>query len=225
MASAQRVPPNPGYGASFVFTRIRYGGGGAGFFRGGARWSHDYPRADAHLSSLLAELTAIDAETRGTNVLEIGDPELFKYPVAYISEPGWWEMSDAQATELRAYVLKGGFLIFDDFENRQFDNMAYQLKRALPEYDPVRIDIDHEIFHSFFSMEDIYFPHPLVNVIPVYYGLFEENDPTKRMLAIINHNNDIAEYWEFSATGMFPVDFTNDAYKLGINYITYAMTH
>ena len=64
-----------------------------------------------------------------------------------------------------------------------------------------------------------------MNVIPVYYALFEDNDPRKRMLAIINHNNDIAEYWEWSAESWFPVDITNDAYKLGINYITYAMTH
>ena len=221
----QGLPANPGYGAGFIFTRIRYGGSGFGFRRGGARWSHDYPRADSNLSMLLTELTTIDAETGGTNVLEIGDPELFKYPVAYISEPGFWDMTDRQAVVLREYVLKGGFLIFDDFERRQLDNTLYQLARALPEYEPVHIDIDHPIFHSFFSMEDIYFPHPLVNVIPVYYALFEENDPQKRMLAIINHNNDIAEYWEWSAESWFPIDITNDAYKLGINYITYAMTH
>ena len=223
--SVQRFPANPGYGAGFIFTRIRYGGSGFGFRRGGSSWSLDYPRADSNLSLLLTELTTIDAETGGTNVLEIGDPELFKYPVAYISEPGFWDMTDRQAVVLRQYVLKGGFLILDDFERRQLDNALHQLARALPEYEPIHIDIDHPIFHSFFSMEDIYFPHPLVNVIPVYYALFEDNDPRKRMLAIINHNNDIAEYWEWSAESWFPVDITNDAYKLGINYITYAMTH
>jgi hypothetical protein len=225
---AQRVPVNPGYGASFVFTRIRYHSAysrGRGRRGGGSAWSHDYPRADWHLSTLLTELTFIRAETDGTNVLELDDPELFKYPVAYISEPGDWGMTDEQAERLREYVLKGGFLIFDDFEGRQFENMAEQLRRALPEYTPVQIGIDHPIFHSFFSMEDIYFPHPLVNVTPIYWGLFEDNDPEKRMLAIINHNNDIAEYWEWSADGWFPVDITNDAYKLGINYITFAMTH
>jgi hypothetical protein len=224
---ASQAAGNPAYGESgFVFTRIRYdGGGGRGYRRGGGQWAHDYPRADRHLSQLLAELTFIDAETRGTNVLELDDPELFRYPVAYISEPGFWDMSDAQAALLRAYVLKGGFLILDDFEGRQLENALYQLSRALPELRPIRIEVDHPIFQSFFAMKEIYFPHPLVNVDPVYLGLFEENDPTKRMVAIINHNNDIAEYWEWSAEGWFPVDITNDAYKLGINYITYAMTH
>ena len=74
-------------------------------------------------------------------------------------------------------------------------------------------------------MKTIYFPHPLVNVMPTYYGLFEDNDPTQRMLAIINYNNDIAEYWEWSDTGFLPIDFTNEAYKLGVNYIVYALTH
>ena len=54
--------------------------------------------------------------------------------------------------------------------------------------------------------------------------LFEENDPTKRMLLIANFNNDLSEYWEFSDQGMFPIDLSNEAYKLGINYIVYALT-
>ena len=217
---------NPGYGGKFVFTRIRYGSAmSAGFRRGGAWWAHDYPRADHHLSRLLKELTSIEAEVDGTNVYVLDDPDLFKYPVAYISEPGFWTMSDSEAANLRAYVLKGGFLIFDDFENEQWINLEAQLRRVFPEYRPILIDIEHPIFHSFFSLEAIYFPHPLVNVTPSYYGLFEHNDPTQRMLAIINYNNDIAEYWEWSDTGWLPIDFTNEAYKLGVNYIIYALTH
>ncbi len=65
--------------------------------RGGAAWAHDYPRADSNLSTLIAELTTIDTETDGTNVFDLDDPELFKYPIAYISEPGFWDMTDGQA--------------------------------------------------------------------------------------------------------------------------------
>jgi hypothetical protein len=123
------------------------------------------------------------------------------------------------------YVLKGGFLIFDDFENEECYNLEAQLERVLPEYRPIEIDVSHPVFHAFFDMETIYFPHPLVNVTPSYYGLFENNDPTKRMLAIVNYNNDIAEYWEWSDTGWLPIDITNEAYKLGVNYVIYALTH
>jgi hypothetical protein len=103
--------------------------------------------------------------------------------------------------------------------------MAHQMGRVLPELRFVRIDVSHPIFHSFFDMKTIDFPHPLVNVMPTYYAMFEHNDPTRRIVALANYNNDLAEYWEWSATGMFPVDFTNEAYKLGVNYIVYGMTH
>jgi hypothetical protein len=218
---------NPEYRARFVFTRIRYGQSDlAGAFRwGGSRWSHDYPRADQHLSRLLSELTTIRVELTGTNVLELNDPELFQHPVAYISEPGFWTMSDTEAVLLREYVLKGGFLIFDDFENEQWDNLEAQLLRVLPELRPIAIDVRHPIFHSFFDMESIDFPHPMVDVMPTYYGVFENNDPSGRMLAIVNYNNDIAEYWEWSDSGWLPIDITNEAYKLGVNYMIYALTH
>ena len=214
---------NPAYTGDFVFTRIRYGDGG-GWGRGGA-WRHDYPRADRHLSRLLDELTAMSVELDGTNVFDLDDPRLFRFPIAYISEPGFWGMSDMQAERLREYVLKGGFLILDDFEGNQLDHALAQLARVLPECRPIPIDISHPIFHSFFEMETIDFPHPTVPVMTNYLALFEDNDPSGRMIAIINHNADIAEYWEWSDSGWLPVDLTNEAYKLGINYIVYAALH
>ena len=46
-----------------------------------------------------------------------------------------------------------------------------------------------------------------------------------RMLALANWNNDLGDYWEWSAEGLYGTDPTNDAYRLGVNYIVYAMTH
>jgi hypothetical protein len=226
--SPESPEENPDYKGQFVFTRIRYASGLAGGFRrGGSRWSHDYPRADQHLSRLLQELTTVEVELEGTNVFELDDAELFRHPVAYISEPGFWTMSEGEARSVREYVLKGGFLIFDDFELDDWYNLEMQLQRVLPEYRPIELDASHPIFHSFFDMkrETIYIPHPYVNVTPIYYGLFEDNDPSQRMMAIVNYNNDIAEYWEWSDTGWLPIDITNDAYKLGVNYMIYALTH
>ena len=33
------------------------------------------------------------------------------------------------------------------------------------------------------------------------------------------------DFWEFSATGFRPIDESNEAYKLGVNYIIYGLTH
>ena len=191
----------------------------------GSRWSHDYPRADLHLSRLLSELTTIDTRTETTLVLTLDDPELFRHPIIYISEPGFWGMSETEAQNFGRYIQKGGFLIFDDFEQEQWHNFEAQMRRVLPSVQFVELDVSHPIFQSFYGMETIDFPHPLVDVMPTYYGIYDTNDPDARMIGIVNYNNDVAEYWEWSDTGWLPIDITNEAYKLGINYIIFAMTH
>lgn len=220
-------PPSTAPGATrphqFTFTRIRYGGSGRGFRN--SSWAHDYPRGDEHLSKILDYLTLIDTNLEHTNVFDLDDPDLHNFPIAYVSEPGFWTMTEAEALGLRAYVQKGGFLIFDDFEAEQWHNFEQQMRRALPELRAIEIDVSHPIFHSFFELKRLDVPHPLVRVTPVYYGYFENNDPRDRMVAIVNYNNDLAEYWEFSDTGMFALDFTNDAYKLAVNYVIYGLTH
>jgi hypothetical protein len=212
------------YNGRFTFTRLMYGGHGFGR-RDGGSWSHDYPDADLNIPEILEFMTSINVTTGASNVFTLDDPRLFQHPMLYISEPGFWSITDSEAANLRDYVLKGGFLIFDDFEGSQLRNMVAQVERALPGFELIEIGPEHEIFDSFFRVENIYIPHPLVDVTPVYYGIFENNDPSMRMLAIVNHNSDLAEYWEFAASGYFPVDITNEAYKLGVNYIVYAMTH
>jgi hypothetical protein len=211
------------YNGDFTFTRIRYGGGGRR--RGGAAWAHDYPRADQHLPKILEYVSTIPINVGGSNVLDLDDPEIFRAPLIYLSEPGFWEMTDAEARGLRAYLLKGGFLILDDFENEQWYNMEEQLQRAMPELRLIEIGAGHPIFSSFFTLADIYVPHPLVRVTPRYFALFEDNDPKGRMLALVNYNADLAEYWEWSDTGMLPIDLSNEAYKLGVNYIFWGLTH
>jgi hypothetical protein len=210
------------YDGRFTFTRIRYGGWG----RGGGSWAHDYPRADEHLPRIVAELTTMQPRVGSSNVFDLEDDGIFHNPVIYVSEPGFWAITDAGAANLRGHLLKGGFLIFDDFEGEsQWDNMARQMARVLPEYRWTEIDVTHPIFHAFFEMKRIDFPHPLVNVIPTYFAMFDDNDPSQRIMVLANYNNDLAEYWEWSATGMFPIANTNEAYKLGVNYVIYAMTH
>ena len=216
---------NPAYDGRFVFTRIRYGGRGFGFFGGGS-WNHDYPAADFYISDALDTLTRMRVNPASTNVLELEDPRIFDNPILYISEPGYWRISDKGAQNLRLHLLKGGLVIFDDFEHQnEFDNMAAQMARALPERRWIKIDIRHPIFHSLFDLKKLDVPHPSVDVEPDYRALFVNDDPNDRMLALANHNCDIAEYWEWSADERFPVDVTSGAYELGVNYIIYGMTH
>lgn len=212
---------NPPYDGRFTFTRIRFGGG---FGRGAGAWSHDYPDADRNLPLILKELTSIPTNVEASNILGLEDPEIFRNPILYIWEPGFWRISDEAAANLRAYMLKGGLVIFDDFEAQQWINFEAQFRRALPEAEFVPLEMSHPVYHSFFDMDTINLPHPSVNVTPGFYGVHEGNDPSRRLMAIVNHNSDIAEYWEWSGRGYFPVDTTNDAYKIGVNYMVYGLT-
>lgn len=226
------VPPgfhgNVPYDGRFTFVRIKYRGV-SHFTDEGPGWSHDYPRADVHLMKLMRELTSLhpfveQGAIQGGNVLAMDDPEIFKFPVAYLSEPGGWSPGDAEITGLRNYLLKGGFLIVDDFGRSDIYRLNEILQRALPKAQLVRLDASHPIFDSFFKIgldviTDTYYGEP------AYLGVFQDNDPKKRLIAIVNYNNDIGEYWEFSDMGFNPVPITNEAYKLGINYLVYALTH
>jgi hypothetical protein len=227
-AAAQPIAPNAPYDGRFTFARVRFTprGGGMDFYgRSDPKWIHDYPTAETHLAQILVELTMIRPYMSGGNVLTLDDPELFKYPIAYLCEPGFWSPTEAEAAAMRAYLEKGGFVIFDDFFGRHWENFEASMQRVLPQGRLVRLDESHPIFDAFFHVE-----HPASRALdrrgsPEFWGVFEDNDPGKRLLAIANFNNDIGESWEWSDTGAMPVDVTSVAYKLGINYLIYGMTH
>lgn len=218
---------NIGYDGRLAFVRLRYATGFSGFGRrGGDReppWAHDYPTSDIHMMKILDELTAVGPHADGSNIYSLDDPELMNHPIAYMSEPGSWSMSDEEAKGLRAYLLKGGFIIFDDFRRQDWWNLEEQMKRVLPDAHFVQLDGTHPIFNSFFEIKDLEFLQSY-NGQPTYWGIFEDNDPKKRLIAIANRDNDLGEYWEYSDTGTDPVDFSNEAYKFGVNYFIYGLT-
>ncbi len=215
------------YDGRFTFARVyfesRIGGGFAG-----PPWSHDYPTAERNFAHIIEEISTLEPYLDGGRVVALDDPDLFLFPLAYVSEPGYWTPTEKEVAGLRAYLLKGGFVIFDDFGGPDWINFRTQMERVLPELVPIPLDGSEAIFHSFFEIE----PSTMSLLSyrgngrpPQYFGYFENNDPTGRMLAIANYDNDVGEFWEFSATGRFPVDLSNEAYKLGVNYVMYALTH
>ena len=219
----QLQPTAVEYDSRFAFTRIRYG------TRVGVNggWEHDYPAADRNLAAILDYITNIPVHLDDSNILDLDDPRIFENPVIYMSEPGGWTTDEAEAANLRAYLLKGGFIMFDDFDgDAEWRNLARQMKVVLPEHDFIELDVSHPIFQSFYSLKTLDIPHPMLRGIePVFRGLFDDNRPSGRMMAIANWNNDIGDYWEWSAEGLYGDAPTADAYRLGVDYLVYAMTH
>src|SRR5690606_6713958 len=108
---------------------------------------------------------------------------LFSYPIAYMSEPGCWIVTDEEAALLRAYLLKGGFIIFDDFQGYDMENLREQMRRVLPYGQWVELAPTHPIFNSFFEIKNFQLGWYGYGR-ETYYGLFEDNDPNKRLMAI-----------------------------------------
>jgi hypothetical protein len=216
------------YDGRFTFVRLRWKSDLAFARRGwSTAWDHDYPRAEQHLSQIVDELTGLDIRMDGSLILTLDDPQLFKYPIAFMWEPGFWNLTDREAESFRAYLLKGGFAVFEDFDGpQQWNNFEAQMRRVLPDGRFVKLDEDNLIFDAFFKIQDINaIVHPMSRIRPSYYGVFEDNDPSKRLMVVANFDNDVPEYWEWSGEGLFPFDASNEAYKLGVNYLIYGLTH
>jgi hypothetical protein len=234
-----RVPPihNIPYDGRFTFVRVKYDTAPGGYWAGGRpSWVHGYPIAERNLMRIMNDMTYLDPHLDEINVLTLDDPELFRYPIAYIIEVGWWTLTDSEAAALRAYIDKGGFVIVDDFkvlgwrgmDSGGWEPFAANMNRVFPGVRFFDMDMSHPIFHSFFEITNEKldnFPQAYNSGRPVFRGVFQDNDPTKRLLMIVNYNTDVSQFWEWSGRGFRPVDDTNEAYKLGVNYLMYGMAH
>ena len=224
---------NAVYDGRLTFARLRFVSPPAGYYyRGLPAWAHGYPRAERNLMRIIDEISALHPHVHESNVFTWDDPALNKCPIAYMTEAGFWTLTDAEAAACRAYLQKGGFVIFDDFRDDQFRggggwaHFESNMRRVIPEARFLDLDPSHRIFHSFFEINSFdIIPQDYDAGRPTLRGLFEDNDPHKHLMAMVNFNTDISNYWEFSGTGVRPVAESNEAYKLGVNYVMYAMTH
>jgi hypothetical protein len=226
------VLPNSKYDGRFTFVRIKYETAEGGYwYRGLPAWAHGYPVAEQKLMKIMNEISDLGARDE-INVLALDDPELMKYPVAYIIEVSWWTLTDREAAALRAYMQKGGFVIVDDFKRTgDFGSAGWEpfetnMQRVLPGVRFFDMETSHPIFHSFFEIDSLdNFPQAYNAGRPIFRGVYEDNDPHKRLEMIVNYNTDISQFWEWSGRGLRPFNDTNEAYKLGVNYLIYGMTH
>ena len=236
---------NPGFRNDPVIEKIPYDGrftlvrlsfttnSPAGYYyRGLPAWAHGYPNAEQNLMRIVSEISALHPLLNRSTVIAPDDPQLFKYPVAYIAEADYWGMNDKEVECIRAYLKKGGFIIFDDFRDDGRDGyqgwatFSNMMKRILPESRIVDLTPANPIFHSFFDINSFdIFPQYYDRSRPIFRGIYQDNDPKKRLMVMINFNTDVSNFWEFSATGFQPVEASNEAYKMGVNFIVYALTH
>lgn len=214
----------------FTFLRLKYAGG---YWRGGS-WATDYPKADLQFLYGLRKLTDFTFISSENRALAILSPELFNYPFVYAVEVGYMQLSDEEAAHLREYLMRGGFLVVDDFHGTaEWRNFYTQIKKVFPEYEPEEVPLSDPIFHCYYDIEELIQVPGLQYLYTGrtwekggyqarYMGIRHENG---RLMVMINHNVDLGDAWEWAEVEEYPREYANLAFKLGINYIIYAMTH
>jgi hypothetical protein len=225
----QNIP----YDGRFTFARLSYTTNSPEgyYYRGLPAWAHGYDLAERNLMQILNSLSTVRPRLETGVVYSLDDPQLFKYPLTYMTEAGYWGLTDKEALAFRKYLLKGGFVIFDDFRDDfrgggGYANFAANMKRILPDARIVDLTPKDPIFHSFYEINSFdIVPMAYGRGRPLFQGIYLDNDPGKRLVAMINFNEDVSNFWEFSGQGFYPVDESNEGYKLGINYLIYAMSH
>jgi hypothetical protein len=218
----------------FTFVRTIYNSAFDG--RRGGSWAVDYPEADYHFIMGVRDWSGsnlnIAAEPKQ---LEILDEKLFDFPLIYFVEPGYLELSQEEASRLREYIDRGGFLFLDDFwGDYEWDNVQEQMRKIFPEYKIVDLPPDHTIFHCYFDINEVVqvpgigswlgrgVTHEKGGIIPHYMGI---QDKDGRVVVFVARNCDLGDAWEWIDDARYPLKYGLAAYKVGINVIIYAMSH
>lgn len=214
-----------------VFARLIYNGRIRGYYK---NWYTDYPKADRQLIMGIKRLTNLEIEEHEVAV-PIIDPDLFKYPFLYTSEPGQMVLSDQDAAILREYLARGGFWVLDDFWGSfEWNNLENQMRKILPGSEIKDIPPDHPIFHVFFDVNKVMQVPSLAYVfnggITWEQDGFEGKckgvfDDEGRLLVVINHNTDLGDAYEWMDDPKYPYQFSSYAYRVAINFMLYALSH
>lgn len=221
---------------------IGYPGGFPGY------WTMDYPRSDRHLLQGVRRLTRIDTRSVEQVVSLDGTDEIYNWPVAYAVEVGHWDLPEDQAAQLRDYLLRGGFLMVDDFHGselwedssqpfglNEWQTFTTSLSRVFPDRRVEDIPDGDPIFHTIYDLNDR-FQVPGEQYLQT--GLTYEKGPSGktphwrcirddkgRIMVAICHNMDLGDAWEWSDDPRYPEKWASLAYRIAMNYFTYDLTH
>ena len=221
----------------FAFARLRYrserDGGRGGFrFRGGSRWGIDANKSDRQFLAGLRRLTRVNARSV-EQIVDIDSDEIYNWPFLYAVGIGDWRLSAEQAGRMRKYFDRGGFFVVDDFHNEnEWASFMEGMRQIYPECEAVELRDGDAILHTVFDLQER-FRVPGLNVVhgdQIERNGFEPHfrailDDKGRVIVGIFFNMDLGDAWEWADDPEYPEAFASLAYRIGINYIVYSMTH
>ena len=160
----------------FQFVRLaysanRYGRGGGWGRR--QRWETDFPDAEEHFTRGVERLTRIDV-AEYDRILTPLDDNIFDYPWIYAVEVGYWYLNDDEAAHMRDYLLRGGFLMVDDFHGSwEWAAFVASMEKVFPDRPIIDIPESDEAFHVHYDLDHrIQIPSRMF----IYSGVTYEKD-------------------------------------------------
>jgi Domain of unknown function (DUF4159) len=219
----------------FQFVRLAYSSNSYGSGGWGRRqmWQTDWPDAEQHFSRGIDRLTRV-AVADQARILTPSAADIFDYPWIYAVEVGYWYLDAGEAAHIREYLLRGGFLMVDDFHTQwEWSAFVASMERVFPDRPIVEIQADDEVFHVVYDLDQsVQIPSRMViysgvtwerdGYTPHWRGIYDDEG---RLMVVINFNMDIGDAWEHADWPDYPENMTALAYRFGINYLIYAMTH
>ena len=229
------TPPDANEKTEFVFTRLRYPSyrGGAGYWGVRGSWTTDYPKADRQFVQGVRRLSRLHVRSV-ENVVDLDSDEIYNWPWIYAVEVGHWDLNEKQAAKLRDYLLRGGFLMVDDFHGSiEWEIFLTSLQRAFPDRPVVDIPQKDNIYRMLWEIDEkVQIPGIVMfytgrtyeqdGVDPVWRAVYDDKG---RIMVAICQNMDIGDAWEHADMPRYPEHYASLAYRIGINYIVYSMTH
>ncbi len=230
-------PPDAELPAEFAFARLRYYSPLDRYQR--ARWGTDANKSERQFIIALRRLSRIDAKSI-EQIVDIDTDDIYDWPFLYAVAAGDWVLSDAQAERLGNYLRRGGFLVVDDLHNDQeWGDFMYGIEQALPELFERRsgrleeeIPDDDAIFHVVHDVHERVQisgwnivsgrPYERGGYVPHWYAV---RDSGGRIVVAGWHNQDLGDAWEWADNPLYPENLASLAFRFGVNYLTYSMTH
>ena len=201
---------------------------------GGTSWTQDYPRADRHFAQALRRLTRIHARSVEQPVNLDDKDDVYNWPWLCAGEMGDWKLTDAQAQTLREYLLRGGFLMLDDFwGTEEWDRFQESMKLVFPDRPAVEIEDKDAIFHTVYDLDDRYqvpgqwalrrgTTYRNDGAVPHWRGIYDDHG---RVMIAMSFNSDLGDSWEWADDPQYPEKYSALGIRIGVNYVVYAMTH
>jgi len=201
---------------------------------GRTSWTQDYPRADRHFSAALRRLTRVHARSAEQPVnLDDGD-DVYHWPWLCAGEMGDWKLTVEQAKTLREYLLRGGFLMLDDFwGDSEWDRFEESMKLVFPDRPIVEIPNEDSVFHAMYDVSERYqlpgqwgirrgVPYRNEGITPYWRGIYDDKG---HLMVAISFNSDMGDSWEWADDPRYPEKFSALGIRIGLNYVIYSMTH